>query len=110
MTLAGYMALLPDWWSRDWAKTMLLEFSAKDLNEAFKLILNRGFMEVSADGKGPLYFDTGSLKVKLRLLRLSPKEKSEVRQIILRDEAGAADLQRGVMNEARGPVSGAHVQ
>ena len=100
MTLAGYMALLPDWWSRDWAKTMLLEFSAKDLNEAFKLILNRGFMEVSADGKGPLYFDTGSLKVKLRLLRLSPKEKSEVRQIILRDEAGAADLQRGVMNEA----------
>ena len=38
--------------------------------------------------------------MKLRLSRLSPREKSAARKIVLQDGAGSGDLQKGIMNEA----------
>ena len=79
---------------------MLSEFTPRELAEGCRLLSDRCFMSVTADGKGPLYFDTGSVKVKLRLSRLSPREKSAARKIVLQDGAGSGDLQKGIMNEA----------
>ena len=97
---AYYKAILSTWWSEAWAKAMLSEFTPRELAEGCRLLSDRCFMSVTADGKGPLYFDTGSVKVKLRLSRLSPREKSAARKIVLQDGAGSGDLQKGIMNEA----------
>ena len=90
--------LFQNWWSGEWAKVKLWDFTPKMLGDGLRLLSEGCFSHVSADGKGPFYCISEQLRVKLRFLRFTPKQKTEIRDIILHDEAGCSDLQRGIMN------------
>ena len=62
--------LFPNWWSSEWAKVKLWDFTPKMLGDGFRLLSEGCFSHVSADGKGPFYCISEQLRVKLRWNRL----------------------------------------
>ena len=98
MTDAGYMALLPNWWSRKWAQAKLAEFSGTQLEESFKLLSRGAFERVSADGSRPVYCYGEKTSTKLRSERYSPNDRQRIIGIIRQDPRWIGDLQKGVMN------------
>ena len=84
--------LFQNWWSGEWAKVKLWDFTPKMLGDGLRLLSEGCFSHVSADGKGPFYCISEQLRVKLRFLRFTPKQKTEIRDIILHDEAGSSPV------------------
>ena len=98
MTDAGYMALLPTWWSRKWAQAKLEKFSSSELEEGFALLSAGVFTEVSADGSRPVYFHGEKTSTKLRSDRYSASDMMRIRGTIRQDPRWQSDLQKGVMS------------
>ncbi|MDY6323051.1 MAG: DEAD/DEAH box helicase [Succinivibrio sp.] len=101
MTTYVYTKLLSNWWSKKWAESKLAYFSAKELNAAYALLSEKGFANVVANGKGPIYCYASSLLcTKLRCMRHSPLQKQKILQIILADTKACDALRKGVMDMA----------
>ena len=100
MTNDGYTLLLPNWWSMEWAKAKLGQFSEEQLKAGYDLICGGFFSHIIADGTGPVYCENASTSTKLRSMRYTTPQKQRLRQIIQQDPEGSLDLRKGTMNRA----------
>ena len=100
MTNDGYTSLLPNWWSMEWARAKLGQFSEEQLKAGYDLICGGFFSNIIADGTGPVYCENASTSTKLRSVRYTTPQKQRLRQIIQQDPEGSLDLRKGTMNRA----------
>ena len=98
MTNDGYTSLLPNWWSMEWARAKLGQFSEEQLKAGYDLLCGGFFSNIIADGTGPVYCENASTSTKLRSVRYTTPQKLRIRQIIQQEPDGSGDLRKGTMN------------